>query len=211
MTITDGDEPSVVRRAADGDAAAWDRLVAATRDRLRRMIHLRLSRRVQGRIDEADVLQEAYLEIHRQLPAYAADPKLPLFLWVRHLTGLKLAEVHRRHLGTQMRDAGQEVTLHRGGMPEADSASLAAQLMGAFTSPSQAAVKAELRLQVQDALNRMDPLDREVLALRHFEQLSTAEAAEVLGLSKAGAGHRYVKAVKNLRALLEQIPGFTGL
>jgi RNA polymerase sigma-70 factor (ECF subfamily) len=211
MATTDGDELSLLRRAADGDAAAWEQLVEITRDRLWRMIHLRLSRRVQGRVDEADVLQEAYLEIHRQLPAYAADPMLPFFLWVRHLTGLKLAELHRRHLGTQMRDAGQEITLHRGGMPEADSASLAAQLMGAFTSPSQAALKAELRLQVQDALNQMDPLDREVLALKHFEQLSTTEVAEVLGLSKSGAGHRYVKAVKHLRALLEQIPGFTGL
>lgn len=211
MADPDGTDPDLVRRAAAGDAAAWDALVAATRDRLRRMIHLRLSRRVQGRVDEADVLQEAYLEVYRQLPGYAADPRAPFFLWVRHLAGLKLAEVHRRHLGTQLRDAGAEVTLHRGGMPGADSASLAAQLMGAFTSPSEAAVKAELRLQLQDALNRMDPLDREVLALKHFEQLSTAEVADVLGLSKSGAGHRYVKAVKSLRALLEQTPGFTGL
>lgn len=211
MTTNHEDEACLLRRVADGDATAWERIVETTRDRLRRMIHLRLSRRVQGRVDEADILQEAYLEIYRQLPGYAADPKLPLFLWIRHLTGLKLAEIHRRHLGTQMRDASYEVTLHRGGMPEADSASLAAQLMGAFTSPSQAVVKAELRLQVQDALNRMDPLDREVLTLKHFEQLSTTEVAEVLGLSKSGAGHRYVKAVKNLRDLLEQIPGFTGL
>ncbi|HET6576262.1 MAG TPA: sigma-70 family RNA polymerase sigma factor [Fimbriiglobus sp.] len=207
---TDGTD-DLARRAAAGDPTAWQGLIAATRDRLRRMVQLRLNRRLQGRVDADDVLQEAYLEMHRQIPGYAADPGLPFFLWARHLTGLKLAEVHRRHLGTQMRDAAQEVTLHRGGVPEADSASLAARLMGALTSPSQAAVKAEMRLLVQDALVRMDPLDREVLALKHFEQLSLAEMAEVLGMSKAGVGHRYLKAIKRLRDLLEQTPGFPGL
>lgn len=205
------EETLLLRRAADGDPAAWEELVTRYDSRLRRMIRLRLNRRLQGRADEGDILQEAYLEIHRKLPEYAADPKLPPYLWVRHLAGLKLAEVHRRHLGTQSRDADRELTLHRGGLPEADSASLAAQLMGNFTSPSQAAVKAELRLQVQAALARLDPMDREVLALKHFEQLTTAEVAEVLGLSKAGAGHRYVKAIKTLRELLEQLPGFGGL
>ena len=205
------DDGELLRRSAGGDEPAWRALVDRYQPRLRRMVQLRLSRRLQGRVDDTDVLQEAYLEIHRQLPAYAADPKLPLFLWMRHLTGLKLTEVHRRHLGTQLRDADREVTLHRGGLPEADSASLAAHLMGAITSPSQAVVKAELRLQVQAALNQLDPTDREVLALKHFEQLTTAEIGEVLGLSKAGAGHRYVKAIKRLRDLLEQTPGFTGL
>ena len=130
------------------------------------------------------------------------------FLWLRHLTALKLAEVHRRHLGTQLRDADREVTLHRGGLPLADSVSLAAHLLGTLTTPSQAAIKAETRLLVQEALNGMDPIDREVLALKHFEQLSTSEIAEVLGLSKAGAGSRYLRAIKRLRAILEQIPGF---
>src|SRR5260370_104834 len=149
------------------------------------MVHLRLSRRLQGRVDDSDVLQEAYLDVSRRLNEYLTDPKLPFFLWLRHMTGLKLAEVHRHHLGTQMRDADREVTLHRGGLPEADSVSLAAQLLGKLTTPSQAAIKAETRLYVQEALNSMDPIDREVLALKHFEQLSTSEIAEGVGLSKA--------------------------
>ena len=114
------------------------------------MIHLRLSRRLQGRIDDSDVLQEAYLDVSRRLAEYAADPKLPFYLWLRHLTGLKLAEVHRRHLGTQLSDADREVSLHRGGFPEADSVSLAAQFLGTMTTPSQAAVKAETRIYVQE-------------------------------------------------------------
>jgi RNA polymerase sigma-70 factor, ECF subfamily len=195
-------------RAAGGDQEALRTLFSRYRDRLKRMVHLRLSRRLSGRVDDSDVIQESFLDIARQLPEYVRSPTLPFFLWLRHMTGLKLAEVHRRHLGTQLRDADREVSLHRGGLPEADSVSLAAQLLGHLTTPSQAAVKAETRLFVQEALNSMDPVDREVLALKHFEQLSTSEIAQVLGMSKAGAGSRYLRAIKRLREILAQIPGF---
>jgi RNA polymerase sigma-70 factor, ECF subfamily len=198
----------VLRRAALGNEEALRGLLALYHDRLKRMVHLRLSRRLAGRVDDSDVLQEAFVDVARKLPEYVQEPKLPLFLWMRHLTALKLTEVHRRHLGTQLRDADREVTLHRGGLPLADSVSLAAQLLGTLTTPSQALIKAETRMLVQEALNGMDPIDREVLALKHFEQLSTTEIAEVLGLSKAGAGSRYLRALKRLRAILEQIPGF---
>jgi RNA polymerase sigma-70 factor (ECF subfamily) len=211
MTDDAGDESDLLRRAAAGEESASRELFSRYRVRLKRMVHLRLSRRLQGRVDDSDVLQEAYLEACKRLPEYARAPGLPLFLWLRHLTGLKLAEVHRRHLGTQLRAADREVSLHRGGLPEADSVSLAAQLLGKLTTPSQAAVKAEMRLHVQEALNGMDPLDREVLALKHFEQLSTSEMAAVLGLSKAGAGSRYLRAIKRLREILAGTPGFTEL
>jgi RNA polymerase sigma-70 factor (ECF subfamily) len=198
----------LLQRAAAGDQEALRALLDRYRDRLKRMVHLRLSRRLQGRVDDSDVIQESLIDIARNLPEYVKEPKLPFFLWLRHMTGLKLAEVHRRHLGTQLRDADREVSLHRGGLPEADSVSLAAQLLGHLTTPSQAAIKAETRLHVQEALNSMDPIDREVLALKHFEQLSTSEIAEVLGMSKAGAGSRYLRAIKRLRELLSRIPGF---
>ena len=145
---------------------------------------------------------------HASCPNMLAHRKLPLFLWMRHLTALKLVEVHRRHLGSQIRDADREVTLHRGCTAMVDSASLAAQLLGTLSTPSQAAMKAETRLLVQEALNGMSPTEREVVALKHFEQLSFSEIAQVLGLSKAGAGSRYLRAVKRLRAILESIPGF---
>ena len=199
---------ALLDRAAGGDPHAVQTLFALHRDRLKRMVHLRLSRRLQGRVDDSDVVQEAFISIAGRLQEYVADPKLPFFLWLRHMTGLKLIEVHRRHLGTQLRDADREVTLHRGGLPEADSISLAAHLLGQLTTPSQAAIKAETRMIVQDALNNMEPVDREVLALKHFEQLSTSEIAEVLGMSKAGAGSRYLRAIKRLREILSQIPGF---
>jgi RNA polymerase sigma-70 factor (ECF subfamily) len=208
MTDDSGEVTDLLQRAAGGDDRAAEVLFSRYRDRLKRMVHLRLSRRLLGRVDDSDVLQEAFLDASRRLQEYAADPQLPFFLWLRHLTGLKLTEIHRRHLGTQLRDADREVTLHRGGLPEADSVSLAAQLLGTMTTPSQAAIKAETRLYVQEALNNMDPIDREVLALKHFEQLSTSEIAQVLGLSKAGAGSRYLRAIKRLRDILSRIPGF---
>ena len=205
----DVDEISgLLGRAAGGDEDALRVLFSRYRDRLKRLVRLRLNRRLQGRIDDSDVLQEACLDVARRLPEYVANPQLPFYLWLRHMTGLKLTEIHRRHLGTQMRDADREVSLHRGGLPEANSISLAAQLLGTVTSPSQAAIKAETRMQVQDALNSMDPIDREVLALKHFEQLSISEIAQVLGLSKAGAGSRYLRAIKRLKEILSRMPGF---
>src|SRR5262249_22089592 len=147
------------------------------RPRLRRMIKFRLDRWLQGRVDPSDVIQEAYLEVSRRLVEYLHDPSMPFFLWLRLVTGQKLALAHRQHLGVQARDAGREVSLHRGAFPEATSAALAAQLIGHQTSPSQAAAKAELRIRLQEALNGMEDIDREILALRHFEQLSNVEAA----------------------------------
>src|SRR5438067_13016735 len=211
MTPESDESKDLLQRAAGGDQQAVRDLLALHRDRLKRMVHLRLSRRLQGRVDDSDVLQEAFLDVSKKLPEYAQNPAIPFYLWLRHMTGLKLAEVHRRHLGTQLRDADREVTLHRGGLPEADSISLAAQLLGQLTTPSQAAIRAETRLLVQEALNAMEPVDREVLALKHFEQLSTSEIAEVLGLSKAGAGSRYLRAIKRLREILSQVPGFEQL
>src|SRR5262249_56814589 len=108
-----------------------------------------------------------------------ATPPLPFYLWLRCITGRKIIDAHRRHLGAKQRDAAQEVSLHRGALPAADSISLAAQLLGRLTGPASAAIRAETRLRVQEVLNGMDPLDREVLALRHFEQMTNAQAARI--------------------------------
>src|SRR5437868_10741892 len=119
-SIMSGDASEVadlLQRAAHGDEQAFGQLFSRYRDRLKRMVHLRLSRRLQGRVDDSDVLQEAYLDVCQKFKDYAQAPGLPFYLWLRHLTGLKLAEVHRRHLGTQLRDAEREVSLYRGGLP----------------------------------------------------------------------------------------------
>jgi RNA polymerase sigma-70 factor (ECF subfamily) len=202
------DSDELLRRLHAGDAQAATDLFEHYRGRLRRMVQLRLDRRLQGRVDASDVLQEAFLDLARRAPEYAANPTMPFFLWLRLLTGQRLLMVHRTHLCTQMRDAGQEVSLYRGALPQASSVSLAAQLLGRMTSPSVAAVRAELQLGLQEALNSMDPLDREVLTLRHFEELSNSEVAAILGLQKSAASNRYVRALKRLKEVLKGIPGF---
>ena len=198
----------LVERALTGDESALAALFDGYRSQLRRMIRLRLDRRLSGRVDSSDVLQEAYLDVRKRLDEYARDPAaMPFHLWLRLVAGQRLTDVHRFHLGAQMRDAGQEVSLHRGPFPQASSVSLAAQLLGKMTSASHAAIRAEHKLIVQEALNGMDPIDREVLALRHFEHLSNDETALVLGLTKSAASNRYIRALKRLKEILSSIPG----
>src|SRR5438093_11441136 len=115
------DTDDLIARVRAGDQQALAELFNRYRERLRRMVRLRLDRRLQGRLDPSDVLQEAYLDVARRAPEYAANPTLPVFLWLRLLTGQKLLALHRHHLGTQMRDAGQEVSLYRGALPQASS------------------------------------------------------------------------------------------
>src|SRR5262249_31938150 len=155
----------------------------------------------------SDVLQEVFLEATEHRAEYLRQPELAFFLWLRGITANKLLEQHRRHLGTQMRDAGREVSLYQGTLPEASSAALAAQLLGHATGPSEAAVRAERKIRLQEALNSMDPLDREVLALRHFEQLTPAQTAQVLGVKEKAAGMRYLRALKRLKEILTSLPG----
>jgi RNA polymerase sigma-70 factor (ECF subfamily) len=198
----------LLRRAKEGDAEARTELFAHHRERLRQMVRLRLDRRLYGRIDPSDVLQEAYIDFARRFPEYAANASLPFYLWLRNLTGQRLIDLHRQHLGAQMRDAGQEVSLYRGALPQASSVSLANQMLGRLTSPTQAAVRAEIQIRLQEALNSMDPLDREVLVLRHFEELSNSETADVLGIQKSAASKRYMRALTRFKDIVTAIPGF---
>ena len=183
-------------------------LFAHYRTRLRQMVRLRLDRRLQGQVDPSDVLDQAYLDFTGHVPEYVGAPGSPFFLWLRLLTGQKVVDAHRQHLG--MVDASQEVSLYRGALPQASSISLAAQLLGRMTSASEDVHRAEMQTQVQEVLNTMDLLDREVLVLRHFEMLGNDEAAAVLDISKAVASNRYIRALKRLKELLAALPGFSG-
>jgi len=193
--------------AGNGDEEALAVLVERHRERLERMVGLRMDRRLQGRVDPADVVQDAYLAVRGKFPRYCAEPRVPFFLWLRLEVGQKLVDVHRFHLGTKMRDAGQEISLHRGALPQGSSLSLAEHLLGKLSTPSQAAMRVELKLRVQEALNSMDAHDREVLILRHFEELSNAEVAEVLGIKPSAAVNRYVRALRRLKDVFEGMPG----
>ncbi len=197
----------LIDRAAAGDDDALAELFGRYRKCLRTMGRLRMDRRLQGRVDPSDVLQEAYLDVAQQLPSYHAKPEMPFYLWLRLTTGQRLMRLHRQHLGSAMRDAGREVSLHRGALPQASSVSLAAQLLGRITSASKAVERVEIQLQLQSTLNGMDEMDREIIALRHFEELSNVEAAQVLGLETSAASKRYIRALKRLQEILKGIPG----
>lgn len=197
----------LLERAENGDTDSLDQLLTKHRRRLRRMVELRMDPRVRGRVDASDVIQEVYVEVSRKLPEYFEERKLPFFLWLRLLTGQKVSQAHRTHLGTKGRNAAREVSICRGAWPEASSAALAARLMGDFTSPSQAIAKKEMKLTLQESLNEMDPTDREVLALRHFEQLSNSETAAALGLSETAACNRHVRALERLKKILDRGKG----
>src|SRR5215470_10546008 len=146
-------EADLIRRATAGDEAALAALFERYRGRLRQMVRLRLDPRLQGRVDPSDVIQDAYLDLSRKLRELAVRPDLPFFLWLRLVVGERLLRVHRHHLGASMRDATREISLHRGALPEASSASLAAQLLGQMTSAGRAALRTEMKLIVQEALN----------------------------------------------------------
>ncbi len=210
MSSDSSETEALIRRVEGGDERALSNLFARYRDRLRRMVKLRMDRRLQGRLDASDVLQEAYLDVARRAGEYRTDPKMPVFLWLRLITGQRLMALHRKHLGAQMRDAAQEVSLHRGALPPASSISIAAMLLGRITSPTRAASRAEMQVRLQDVLNSMDPIDREILTLRHFEELGNRETAQVLGITKSAASSRYIRAVMRLKKELANIPGFFG-
>jgi RNA polymerase sigma-70 factor (ECF subfamily) len=207
MDQTPNELTHLIHRLRAGDRHALAELFHSYRERLRRMVELRMDARLRTRLDASDVLQEAYLELAGDLGAYRADPKLPPSLWMRPHVGRRLTMLHRRRLGTHQRDAGLEISLFRDPLPQASSAALAAMLLGRHTSPNQAAQRAERLLRVQEALNTLDPIDREVLALKHFEALSRAETAEALGISPETAAKRYFRALKRLKAVLASMPG----
>ena len=205
-TSTDSETNRLIEAASRGNQSAWFEILDRHRERLRRMVVLRMDRRLQGRVDASDIIQDACVDAIQRLPDYLDKPTMPLFLWLRFLVGQRLVDEHRRHLGAKAREVGREVTLFHGTIPEATSAVLAAQLLGRLTSPSHAAIRAEQQIQLQEALNSLEPIDREILALRHFEQLSNGEAAAVLGLDKSAASKRYARALIRLKEMLAQMP-----
>lgn len=172
------------------------------RARLRRMVELRLDRRVRGRVDASDVLQEAFIEVSTRVPQYLAKPEVPFYVWVRFITAQKIQEFHRRHLGRQNRDVRREVRL--GVAPEASSIALAEAFLDDGPSPSQVAMEQENWRRLLNALEGLKPVDREVVAMRHFEGLRNVDVAEILGLSKPGASVRYVRAMQRLGAALQE-------
>jgi len=187
------DEP-LERELRAGHDEVLGQLFENHRERLGRMVRFRLDTRLVGRIDPDDVLQETFLEAEKRLQAYRDDDK-PFFVWIRLITQQTMIDLHRKHLGAKMRTAGREVHAPKSG-------TLSGLFVGHITSPSRALMREEARARIEAALEEMDEIDREVLMLRHFEELSNKEAATVLGIQENAASNRYVRALGRLKGYL---------
>jgi RNA polymerase sigma-70 factor, ECF subfamily len=204
MQIERGDE-ELAGRLRGGEPAALAEVFARHRQRLWHIVRFRLSHQLAGRVDPDDVLQEVYLAAVQRLHHFAECSMSP-FLWLRSIVGQTMIDLHRHHAGALRRQAGREVPL-QGQAGLADTAlSMASLLAGNLTSPTQAVARAEMMEQVRQALQQMDEIDREVLALRHFEELTNSEVAEALGIQPKAASIRYIRALARLKTILAPFP-----
>jgi len=188
------------QKTGDG-AGTFNEILSQHREQLKRMISLRMNRKLQGRLDASDVIQDTFVEASRALDSYISNPKLSVFMWLRKLAGEKLIQAHRKHLGAEKRTAHREQPIF-GGVPAATSQVIAIQLSGKLTSPSIAAQKQESKDELMDALDQMGEIDREILMLRHFEQLSNRETAEVVDMNYEAVKKRYIRALDKLRTII---------
>jgi RNA polymerase sigma-70 factor, ECF subfamily len=204
--MADATEDERLARARGGDPDALSALLVEHTPKLVRMVELRMESTQRRRVEPADVVQDALLEATRRFPEWCTRTSYPFRVWLRLLTAQALARTHRHHLGTQKRDAQREGRLEAS-RTNVSSARAADWLAASQTSPSQAAGRAEVRALVLGALEQLDELDREILALRHFEQLSNEEAAAELGIEPAAASKRFARALQRMRPALKALQG----
>ncbi|MBI4603535.1 MAG: sigma-70 family RNA polymerase sigma factor [Planctomycetes bacterium] len=192
----------LIAKAREGDPGAVDRLLARHREALRRMVELRLDRAEAARVDASDVLQETLLEASRRLPEYLRDPAMPFHLWIRHIARDRIIDAHRRHRAAGRRSVDREQRLEAAPFSSQSSIQLIGRLEAAGLTPASAAIREELARRFEAAVAAMDDDDREVILMRHLEDLSNQEVAAALGLSEPAASMRYLRALRRLRAAL---------
>lgn len=193
-------------RVRRGDGDAVNGLLERHRDAIKRMIDRRMDRVVQRRVDASDIVQDVMIEANRRLGDYLANPTMPFQIWLRHMARDRLIDAHRRHRVASTRSVDREVALPPAG-PDASQADMLGQFADRELTPAAAATWRELERRFAAAVEQLEEADRQIVLLRHFEHLSTAEAAEALGLSKAAAGMRYLRAMRRLRILLDGADG----
>jgi RNA polymerase sigma-70 factor (ECF subfamily) len=195
----------LLNHARDGEAGAVDRLLAEFREPLRKVIGLRLDPALARRVDASDVVQDVLIEANQRLTDYLRAPSMPFHLWLRHLAQDRIIDTHRRHRQAQRRSVDREQALHRPAWSDESSVLLVAQLVDGERTPASAAIQEELQKRLNGALIQLGDDDREIILMRHHEQLSNQEVAAALGLTEAAASMRYLRAIRKLRSLL--VPG----
>jgi len=202
------DVESLVARATSGDQHSLAELLGYYRPRLRNMVAFRMDKHLQGRVDPSDVLQEVFLELADKLDEFKTR-KMSFFVWIRLVTIERVLRTHREHLTTQKRDARRELSIDHQLGSDATSMSIALGLLANVSSVGDRAARAEQQAALLKLLGKMDPTDREVIALRVFEGLSNGEAAETLELTKQTASKRFIRAMRRLREAMLLIPGLS--
>jgi RNA polymerase sigma-70 factor (ECF subfamily) len=188
--------------ARTGDLAAVDRLLSEFREPLRRVVHLRLDPVLARRVDASDIVQDVMLEANQRLVEYLRSPGMPFHLWLRNLAQDRIIDTYRRHRQAQRRSIDKEQPLHRPAWADESSLQFASQLADAEQTPASAAIHHELQRQLESAMTQLPDDDREIILMRHHEQLSNQDVAAALKLSEAAASMRYLRALRKLRAVL---------
>lgn len=197
---------NLLAEARRGDPTAVNRLLERHRTSLRRMIQVRLDRQIARRVDASDVVQDVLLEANTRLNDYLVDPRVPFHLWLRQLAQDRMIDMHRRHRGAQRRSLDREQSLASPQFADQSGLDLLGQLADHELTPAAASIRKELEVRFLGALDQLEDEDRDILLMRHFEQLGNNEVAEALGLSAAAAGMRHLRALRKLRAILGERP-----
>ena len=186
-------------RVRSGDRQAFDELFSLHRERLVKIIRFRLDSKLLGRLEPDDVIQDAYVAAWKRIDHFCSSFTGSCFVWLRLVAQQTLVDLQRFHLGSEKRDAGKEIVKR-----PSLSSTMTLQLFGHESSPSQVVIQVDMMDKVDHAIAAMDAVDQEILAIRHFEELSNKETAEVLGISQKASSIRYFRALKRLQEILGQ-------
>lgn len=198
------EQSEIIERLTRDRDEALAHFFSLVHERLKRIVNFRLDYRLNGRISESDVIQDTFVRASQRLDSFLEKPDMPFFVWLRLEVQQQLVDIHRHHFGAEKRDIRKEVAMVKPRSGQT-SLALAAHLVAQITSVSQLFERAEQIARVEKSLDEMNELDREVIALRHFEELSNIETAEVLGIQPAAASKRYLRALKRLREIMERV------
>jgi RNA polymerase sigma-70 factor (ECF subfamily) len=197
--MSEGHE-QLLRDARAGDAATLGRLLEQYRRYLALIASVQIGQRLRGKVDASDVVQETFLEAHRNFGRFRGNSEGELVRWLRQILAANLADLLRRYLGTQGRDVRLEREIE--GALDRSSVLLDRGLMAMGPSPSQLASHREQAVLLADALSELPDDYREALVLRHLEGLTFPEVAQRMGRSLDSVEKLWMRGLARLRQVM---------